>query len=370
MNNISYFILSLQDGDVEEFRLTLRMSPHTYAKLLTILRQPLQKKYTNFRDPIDPEARLAVCMRYIALGDGIRSIAQQFRIGKSTAREIIRETCQVIFNVLKSRYMNTPNNRNEWLNISTEFQRKWNFPHCIGAVDGKHIRIAQPPNSGSFFFNYKGYYSVVLLGIVDASYCFRYVDVGSEGRASDGGIYHQSTFNQCISDPTNPLGIPCPDEVTPLRNIPYFLVGDDAFKLGPNMMKPFKGHNLKQKEEIFNYRLSRARRVAENAFGLLTCRFRVFRRTIEVHPPFVEDIVLACCALHNFLNYEGKSEYMPYRSVDQEMPNGDVIPGTWRNEAELDHLRRHKQKNPSQYAKGIRNDLTNCFLRPRAKLRF
>ena len=84
--------------------------------------------------------------------------------------------------------MQVPKTEEEWKRISTEFSSRWNFPHCVGAMDGKHIAIKCPANSGSNFYNYKNFFSIVLFAIVDADYKFLYVDVGRNGRISDGGI--------------------------------------------------------------------------------------------------------------------------------------------------------------------------------------
>ena len=156
--------------------------------------------------------------------------------------------------------MSTPKTRDEWLKVSKEFNDRWGFPHVIGCLDSKHVRISQPYNTGSVYFNYKGYYSTVLLAIFNADYRFLYVDLGAEGRASDGGIWNKCTFNQYLSHPTNPLNIPGPDNIEAVdKEIPYFLVSDEAFRLTPHMMKPFTGGGLTRVQKIFNYRLCRCR---------------------------------------------------------------------------------------------------------------
>ena len=86
------------------------------------------------------------------------------------------------------------------------------MPHLLGALDGKHVRIKKPNKSGSTYYNYKHFFSIVLFALVDADYRFLYVDVGAEGRASDSTLWKYSAFNRDIESEDNPLGIP---EATP-----------------------------------------------------------------------------------------------------------------------------------------------------------
>lgn len=96
-----------------------------------------------------------------------------------------------------------------------------------------------------------------------------------------------------------------PDKnVQPGRNklSPYVFVADDAFPLSPYILKPYSRHQDKgSKNRIFNYRLSRARRVVENVFGVMTSIFRVFRKPMLLQPEKVEKVVLVCVHLHNYL---------------------------------------------------------------------
>lgn len=89
------------------------------------------------------------------------------------------------------------------------------------------------------------------------------------------------------------------------RSIPYCIIGDDAFALSHTLMKPYpRSMNLSVTQKIFNYRLCRARRVVENAFGILCTRFRIFTRPMNTNLKTTESIVMCCCALHNFLRPE------------------------------------------------------------------
>ncbi|CAH1979813.1 unnamed protein product [Acanthoscelides obtectus] len=127
------------------------------------------------------------------------------------------------------------------------FRTTWNFPSCYGAIDGKHVLIQAPPNCGSEFFNFKGTNSVVLMAVVDNDYCFRYVNIGANGRNSDSGIFRNSALYSDLEKNMLPTG--------------GFLVGDDAFALKTYLLKPYSGTNLTRVHKIFNYRLSRVRRI-------------------------------------------------------------------------------------------------------------
>lgn len=172
-----------------------------------------------------------------------------------------------------------PKTTNSWKNIQKGFETKWNFPNCCGALDGKHIVIQRPPKSTSMFYNYKGTFSIVLFAMVDADYCFRFIDVGSDGRANDSTIFRNSTLK--IAMEKNLLNWPDGG----------LCVGDDAFPLETHLLKPYKLRGLTLEQRIFNYRLSRARRVVENAFGILASRFRIFNRPIPLNIETTESLV-------------------------------------------------------------------------------
>lgn len=202
-----------------------------------------------------------------------------------------------------------PTTEDEWKHIAKEFEEKWNVFNTIGAMDGKHIRITCPHNNGSHHFNYKSFNSIILFALADANYKFTYVDIGTNGRIGDSGVYAKSALRRCLTD-REILKIPG-DKQLPSSNIsvPHVVLADDAFPLSYNVMKPYPLANITKEEKVFNYRLSRGRRIIESTFGILASRFRVFLTTINLSPDKVTTVTLAACTLHNLLTEKRKYLY-------------------------------------------------------------
>lgn len=108
--------------------------------------------------------------------------------------------------------------------------------------------------------------------------------------------------------------------------VPYCFVCDDAFAIGKNMMKPYSTRQLNYMQRIFNYRLSRARRVIENIFGIMTRRFLVFEKPIHLEPAKAKTITLAACALHNFLIDIKSPEYVTDIETIEGVHDNEMLP--------------------------------------------
>ena len=286
------------------------------------------------RDPISPSERLAVTRRYLVTRDAQCTVAASYRISPSAVSRIITETCDVIWTSLKRmHYLDCPSNVSEWKSVAEEFESKWNFLHAVGALDGKHVVMQAPHNSGSAYFNYKKTHSIVLLAVCNAKYEFTMVDIGDSGRQSDGSVYNNSHLGFTIEN--NTFNLPDPDVVgsNPENILPYVFTAGDVFGLKCHMMKPCPDQNIPLDERIFNYRCSRARRIIENAFGIATSRFQIFRRPIIANTEKVILITMSVVALHNFLMKKRASQsenysYCPPSYVDQESRSG-IVPGDW-----------------------------------------
>ena len=290
----------LEREDRASYKQFMRMSPELFHEMEERLTPYLRKQPTNFRPPLEPGLKLAVTLYYLATGCTFRQgIMALFRVPHNSASKFIPEVLEAIVEEYQ-HVIRTPNTADGWRELAHEFERQWNVPHCVGAIDGKHVAIRKPKNSGSAFYNYKKYFSIVLLAVVDADYKFRYIDVGGRGGSSDSGIFLTTTLRDMAVN--EELNFPQSSPIVPGgQDIPYFFLGDDAFALKRWLLKPYSARNLTHDQRIYNYRISRARRVVENAFGILAARFRILLTTIPMEPRRVETVVIACCILHNIL---------------------------------------------------------------------
>ena len=161
---------------------------------------------------------------------------------------------------------------------------------------------------------------------------FLWADLSGKGAASDAQVYNDSELKQCIDDGT--IGFPDPEPLpNDTEDVPYFLVGHDAFALRASLMKPFSRRGLARDERLFNYRLSRTRRVVENAFGILAQRFQVFLTTMQHSPETIQLSAKACMLLHNLMRtrYPG----LQNQDLDREDANRDLVPGAWSSRGSL-----------------------------------
>ncbi|KAG1935444.1 protein ALP1-like [Pimephales promelas] len=279
------------------------MDVEDFSYLLGKVRPFIQRRDTKLRRAISARMRLSLTLRFLATGETFRSLSFQYRIGRSTISEIVMETCQALYEVLKDDHLKTPTTEAEWREVAMGFENKWQFPNCLGAIDGKHIYIQPPANSGK----------------------------------------------------------PLPGSNI---SLPYAFIGDEAFPLRIDLMKPYPFRNLDHGQRIFNYRLSRARRTVENAFGILANRLRVFLSNIALEPEKVTTVTLAALCVHNFLRKKASDVYLPSAFADVEDDNHNIVPGAWRRDGELPSVAASSARNATTAAKNQRDNLKAYFLSP------
>ncbi|CAN7946704.1 unnamed protein product, partial [Ixodes hexagonus] len=300
---------------------------------------------------------------YLAQGSSQRAIAKNYCHSTTFASKNVQETSQALRDVLTPLYMRAPTEET-WTGIADDFNAIWNFPNCIGAIHGKHIAVE---TRGSATFNFKKTHSIILLAVVDAHRKFVMVDIGEYGCCNDSGVFRQCPIGQKMMSGT--LGLPCPRALpSHARNMPFVLVGDEAFPLLENLMRPYPGQKLNLKERCFNYRLSRARRISENASGILVARWRLFRQTIQADLNTIDNIVWSAVLLQNFLKTCDQQEAGP--SADSYAPNGyvdsdDNIPGGQRQatapSSAFQSLKSVDSSNELPEGQNVRRAFANYF---------
>lgn len=186
------------------------------------------------------------------------------------------------------------------------------------------------------------------MAVADHNYCFSYIDVGCNGIVSDGGVFQNCSLSTALENDLLPDG--------------HCLVGDDAFPLKTYLIKPYNTLPLSKEEKIFNYRLSRARRIIENSFGHMVSRFRIFEKNIACQLSTVDKIVKACCALHNWLRKTQPRAYFPPGSVDEEnIDTGHIIPGRWRSE--VNEMRMLEKRGYVNRSSALAREYRDCIKR-------
>lgn len=192
--------------------------------------------------------------RYLATGENFSDLATRFLLGSSTVKKIVRQTIKAINKELLNVCIPQPQ-RKDWKDIQTQFEKRWNFPYCLGAADGKHVYCCAPRNSSSLYYNYKKSMSQILSVVVDANYKFVSIDVGAYGSNHDSTVFWNSEFGKLWLKQDKKLNLPVKKLLPGTTEVlPYVQIGDAAFGLKDIMLTPFPGLSLSVKQRIFNYR--------------------------------------------------------------------------------------------------------------------
>ncbi|XP_017481322.1 PREDICTED: putative nuclease HARBI1, partial [Rhagoletis zephyria] len=294
----TFWEVDCQKNGSKFFKENFRMKKSSFDELCSLLKK-MTKKDTNYRDAIPLEKRVAIALYALGSSSEYRSIAHLFGVGKATVCKIFIEFCNEVWASLAPIYLNNfPLKRSQIEQGVADFNAM-GYPQCIGAIDGCHIEIHPKKEEAIDYHNYKGWYSVVLLALVDAKYRFSYIHCGSPGRCNDSSIFEKSSLKRELQE--------CAllDELSwqyGSTKIPVHVIGDSAFRLSQHLMKPYPHSvNNTPEQKKFNYRLSKCRRVVENAFGHLKARFRRIGKGVDNHIKNANTVICAACVLHNFL---------------------------------------------------------------------
>ena len=359
-------VRELSIEDTSTYKEMLRMSHEDFLTILGLIERDISPyQVAGGHTVIEPKCRLTLTLRFLATGETFRSLALQFRISRAAISYIVTEVCWAITKNMQSMYLKTPSTADEWERISSKFNERWEFPNCLGAIDGKHVVMQPPPESGSQFFNYKHTHSLVLLAIAGPDNECLFADIGTNGRVSDGGVWNKSKIAQMIEN--KQIELPA-DRCLPFgsKKLPHVFIADDAFALKRYLMKPYPQNGLDDTKKIYNYRHSRARRIVENLFGIVANRWRVFRSIILLPPDTIEKLVLAALKLHNYLRQShSRNMYCPLGFADSVVMDGSMVDGSVHRYPHQSHFSLYKVgskgHNPTFVAKEVRDAFKEYF---------
>ena len=292
-----WFVMMEATVDDYGWYANFRVSKKTFQFLLDQLKDEITHDNTRLRAAVPPRCRLAITLYYFASTAEYRTIANLFGVSTPFVCNCVREVSEAIVKVLKSSLIFLPKG-DEIARIVDEYNEKWGFPMCCGAIDGTHIPIIAPVENHADYVNRKGFHSIVMQAVVDSSYLFRDIVVGWPGSVHDARILSNSHLYRLGND-GKLFDVNLSQDIGGTTVKPLIL-GDPAYPLLPWLLKPYQHHpDITASQKNFNYRLSRARMTVENTFGRWKARCRRFLKKVDMVVPKVTMAVAASCILHN-----------------------------------------------------------------------
>ena len=160
---------------------------------------------------------------------------------------ILFETCKGIWDVINNTYLKFPSSKSAWQNINKKMFDEWNFLNCVCSLDRKHVRVDCPKNCGWEYFDYKGYYNIVLFAMCDKNVYIRQFRT----------IFYNDLLGKGLTK--NAFNMPESNTINGFRK-PFVILGDDVFALKTYLMKSFSRRNISEEELVFNDRQSKGKR--------------------------------------------------------------------------------------------------------------
>ena len=334
----------------EEWVENFRMTKESFMSLCYELKPYIEKNVTRLRLPIPFRKRVAITIYYLVDEGRYRKTANAFGVSRSAVSVIVREVCHAISLYLGPKYIKMPTTYEDVLKAVEEFEKRFGFPQCLGAVDGTHVFIKRPSENPADYLNRKNRYSLNIQAMCDHNYRFTDVVIMWPGSVHDARIFVNSTLNETLRTGKIPS---CPRKIIDDEEpVPVCILGDAAYPLYPYLMKEFPGGGVTIQEKFFSYRLCSARVAIECAFGRLKARFGILRREMDISFPYLQEVVHSCFILNNYC--ELQKEHLKEQTVEHEIRSGGIEQPT------VEKYRGNNSKDEAQ-AKKIRSIFVKYF---------
>ncbi|XP_011858212.1 PREDICTED: putative nuclease HARBI1 [Vollenhovia emeryi] len=306
--NLHYFEEVIPRYSDNQFYLHFRMHRGTYMELENIVRPLIRQRENDI--PLSKKLFLTVWI--IATPESFRSVADRFGLSKGIAWKAFKEVVWTLRRIMP-RFIRWPNNEDCEESEKIFRIRSRGFPGVVGAIDGCHIAIKQPPRNANDYYNRKEFHSIILQGVCDHTGKFIDCLIGRPGRAHDAAVFRSSIIYTRLTDQESPL-------LPAQRHI----IGDSAYPLLQNVMTPFRDNgNLTPEKLMYNTRLSSIRSIIERAYGLLKGKWRRLKYLDVQSTEMANHIIAAACTLHNFLILRNEIEIKDNLNINEYIERED-----------------------------------------------
>ncbi|KAH8353019.1 hypothetical protein KR084_008332 [Drosophila pseudotakahashii] len=279
------------------FKDNFRMEREHFDEIVESLENSRVKPETPNEIPL--EKRIAIALYTMGSSTDYRKVGRLFGVLSSLIPKILFDFGRQIVNVFAAEYLPKEFLTQEKLDECVQGFEKLGIPQCFGVLDATHIEIRPPVSDAEDYHNIKGWYSTILISLVDHRGRFVYANTGCQGRCSKSEIYEASTLKKMLAS-TDILKEN--SKTLEGTDVPVFLVGDSAFRFSTAVMKAYPSDNSGNDNEIiFNDAHSKTKRIAEMAFRNLKSRFQRIHKGLDNRGRKAPGVILTCCILHNFL---------------------------------------------------------------------
>ena len=346
----------------DRFKRTFRISRETFDFILNRIRGSLEKQSVN-EDAVPPELRSEVYLNRLGRGDYYYTISELTGLGVPTVCEVVIEVSQAIVENLWDNEVAShfPQNTNELRRKMEEMDEEWQFTCAFAAIDDCHISIKCPAGgleSAKEYHNFKTFYSIVMMAMVDAIYIIIWASTGFADNAHDYIIFQATDI---YAEIVRGNRLPSIAQREAKVDIPPLILGDSAFPFHTWLMKPYGNAVLTPEQRYFNYRLSRARMVTEGAYEKLKGSWRVLSRKCESKVEIVKAATFSMCSSTQCLYCQRRCNLrnwdMRYDPETNQRRSTEVV-------RELLQMRNcHRVRDTDRRAILIRDVLKNKFYR-------
>lgn len=230
-------------------------------------------------------------LRFLTFAEPFQSLALRCGVREQVVSEIVTDTCSTIWDALKDEYLPMPSIET-WCSVAEGYYERWNFPNCIGCIDGKNIKIKCPivdKNSTKTF-------SILLQAIIDADSKLIAVDIGTPEVV--GGNFKSSSLYDLLEK--SELNVPMDVELPGTNTVaPFVLLGNRSFPILNYLLRPYSDHKLDSKKRTFNDRLTRSRNAG--TLNNILSKWFALHGSIKANLDNAMIMIKAVCVLHNFL---------------------------------------------------------------------